>query len=160
MKTDLPDSAHEHETFFISKIDQGLGLNQRPRLTPDQHKLLQTPVHDLTSEQSDALTDLNDLAVAALRSAYESDTSLRFTEGMSGHDRRVLINEPMERWKEHNRGIYRASENVITGIVQNWYLEGGRQQERKAAKSILPGCLGVLGLLILAAAVTFRTARR
>ena len=116
--------ADEHEAFFVVKIDQGLAAERRPKLTDEQRRLLSTPVLALTPEESQVLSDLQDLGVTALRSAYARDTSLEFTEGMSGHDRRTLINEPMEQWKRHNRGIYETSENVITGIVQTWYLDG------------------------------------
>ena len=35
------------------------------------------------------------------------------------------ISDAVDWWKENNRGLYSTSNSMLSGLVQNWYLEKG-----------------------------------
>ena len=81
------------------------------------------------------------------------------------------ISDAVDWWKENNRGLYSTSNSMLSGLVQNWYLEkgrpsadgnSGRDLEVAAAKSaIKQGCgLGaILALPMYLAAIPFACQR-
>ena len=81
------------------------------------------------------------------------------------------ISDAVAWWKEHNRGIHNTSNAMLSGLVQNWYLEKGRQsadgksgrelEVAVAKRAIKSGCgLGaVLALPMSLAAIRFTCQR-
>lgn len=120
----MADSAEE---FFISKIEQGLSYSSEP-LSEEEHRILRTAAINLPHESEftpDKGRALNAKCVGALAEAYARDTA--------GKNRDAAL-----LWRGNNDQLYRSSQLVISGIVQNWYLSVGRAQEKKAT-----GCLPV-----------------
>lgn len=129
----MADSAEE---FFISKIEEGL-FYSADSLSKEEQRLLRTPVINIPTHAFSPQKGqrLNAKCVGALAEAYARDTA--------GENRNAAVH-----WRENNDQLYRSSQAVVSGIVQNWYLSVGRAQEKRAT-----GCLPVLLVVTLVSTV-------
>lgn len=118
------------EDFFIQEIKEGVRLNGEV-LTEDEEKILKTDIFTVTESgefESESMRKLNDKCVRALSKSYSFVIA----------DNNINRNLNVRYWRDNNGYVYKHSKNVISGIVQNWYLSVGRKQE----KSI--GCLSII----------------
>ncbi len=118
------------EDFFIKEIKEGARLNGEV-FTEDEEKILKTDISTVTESgkfESESMRKLNDKCVRALSKSY----SFAIADNNINRDLNVRY------WRDNNGHVYKHSKNVISGIVQNWYLSVGRKQE----KSI--GCLSII----------------
>lgn len=118
------------EDFFIQEIKEGVRLNGEV-LTEDEEKILKTDIFTVTESgefESESMRKLNDKCVRALSKSYSFVIA----------DNNINRNLNVRYWRDNNGYVYKYSKNVISGIVQNWYLSVGRKQE----KSI--GCLSII----------------
>jgi len=128
---------HEHlfgEDFFIQEIKEGVRLNGE-ELTEEEEKILKTDIFTVTQSggfESESMRELNDKCVRALSKSY----SFAIAENNINRVSNALY------WRENNGYVYKHSKNVISGIVQNWYLSAGRKQEKSV------GCLSVIIIAI------------
>ena len=74
---------------------------------------------------------LNDRCISALVLSYKIDTE--------GKNRQAGV-----EWKTANEGLYNSSQSFISAIVQNWYLDKGREQEKNTF-----GCFSVILFIFL-----------
>ena len=107
------------EEFFLEKIEQGSNIV----LTDIDRSILLTSVHEeINYDQLNVsvarLPQLNEIGIKGLTSAYKQDTVGRNKDA-------GLV------WDKHNVSIYKNSQCLISGIVQNWYLTEGRPLEKK-----------------------------
>lgn len=118
------------EDFFIQEVKEGVRLNGEV-LTEDEEKILKTDIFTVTESgkfESESMRKLNDKCVRALSKSYSFVIA----------DNNINRNLNVRYWRDNNGYVYKHSKNVISGIVQNWYLSVGRKQE----KSI--GCLSII----------------
>jgi hypothetical protein len=131
------------EEFFVKKIEQGLGTRV---LSDDERQFLLTPVTEAMSGSGftpAAAQNLQSKAMKALTVAYNEDTQ--------GKNRRAGV-----LWRDNNKAIYEHSQLVISGIVQNWYLEVGRSLEKRAFGCATAAAVGLVCVLLVALAVAGR----
>lgn len=108
------------EEFFIRKIKEALAENSE-LLSPEEEEFLRTSVLEIgenpvfTPEWGQALQTK---CARALTTAYKRDTG--------GKDIDAAI-----RWRKSNEALYKDSQSVISGVVQNWYLSAGRALEKQ-----------------------------
>ena len=79
----------------------------------------------LSAPYSEASKKLNDKCVRALQKSYSYATA--------DNNNQRKINARF--WNSNYRSLYNYSKNVISGIVQNWYLSIGKTQEGQAMGS-------------------------
>jgi len=118
------------EDFFIQEIKEGVRLNGEV-LTEDEEKILKTGIFTVTKSEkfeSESMRKLNDKCVRALSKSY----SFAIADNNINRDLNVRY------WRDNNGYVYKHSKNVISGIVQNWYLSVGRKQEKSV------GCLSII----------------
>lgn len=118
------------EDFFIQEIKEGVKLNGEV-LTEEEEKILKTDIFTVTQSgklESESMRKLNDKCVKALSKSYSFAIA----------NNNINRNLNARYWRDNNGYVYKHSKNVISGIVQNWYLSVGRKQE----KSI--GCLSII----------------
>ncbi len=145
------------EAFFFRKINEGLRVQGFSGLSSEEAELLNTPVLEIDQHagfSAERLRQLDARCVEALKSAYAADT---------GSSSNRVINEYVDEWKRHTRGIHDRSSRTISGVVQNWYLGGGRQQEKGAARRFLKlglGCASAVGAITIVIAVSFAVGAR
>lgn len=119
------------EDFFIQEIKEGARLNGEP-LKEEEEKILKADIFTVTQSgkfDSESMRKLNDKCVRALSKSY----SFAIANNNTNRD----LNS--RYWRDNNGYVYKHSKNVISGIVQNWYLSNGRKQEKEAF-----GCLSVI----------------
>ncbi len=132
------------EEFFINKIEQGLRLKGL-KLTPKEKQILLTPTEKLIRQELSSFTpeeaqETNNKCIEALRIIYAQDMA-------KDKNRKVAL-----LWRENNEAVYKFSEIGLSGIVQNWYLSVGRQQEKQFNKGCLFSviiAIGAVSALIL-----------
>ena len=104
-------SEHPCEEFFIRKIKEGLAIHSEV-LAPEEEKLLRTHVSVLSETPSfspEKAQTLQQKCTGALNESYARDT----TRG----NREAAV-----EWRTNNEKLYKHSQCVVSGIVQNWYL--------------------------------------
>ena len=123
----------EPEDFFVGKIKLGLG---EAGLSQEEEEYLRLPVTQLESSSytQDQAKTLQDSCIAALTRRYQEEISV-------ARERAVL-------WRNKNEQLYAESDQIISAVVQNWYLQEGRGQEKRAAT----GCASIL---VIAAVLAF-----
>ena len=107
------------DLFFVEKIEQGLKSSQS--LSPNERAFLFMQPTQLTNPKALSPTqakNLNDKCIPALTTSYKQDTS--------GKNKKAALH-----WNAFNEWQYENSECMISGIVQNWYLNEGRPLEKK-----------------------------
>jgi len=120
------------DEFFFEKIQEGLSLSS-DSLSEEELEFLSLPLSELDENAiftPEEAQKLNAKCIGALSEIYARDTT--------GKNRQAAL-----LWRESNEGIYKYSDSIISGIVQNWYLSVGRAQEKKAA-----GCLPIIVVVI------------
>lgn len=107
------------DEYFVERIDQGLqGIGP---LTELERDILLTEVDSLETLEGfspEMAQSLNEKGVRALSIAYKQDTA--------GKNKKAGL-----EWNEFNELLYKHSQCVISGVVQNWYLTEGRPLEKK-----------------------------
>ena len=134
------------ETFFVQKIEQGIG----PHLTDRERDMLLTPVAELAgafNPEEGVLLQVK--CFKALSNAYRTDAGNTPLSPASAAERRSNA----EKWREANVLLYQSSNRVISGVVQNWYLSEGRKLEAQTRLRPLIAAAVVVGLLLLAVVV-------
>jgi len=122
------------EEFFITKIIEGLAGDSNA-LSEQEELILMTPASELSNKniEPEELRKLQNKCISALRNAYAKDTATK--------NREVML-----WWRKNNEMIYKYSQLVLSGMVQEWYLTVGQSQEKKAA-----GCIALLVLFLFIA---------
>jgi hypothetical protein len=107
------------DIFFVEKIEQG--LDSKDPLTESEKVSLMVSVKNLGESAGVSAAKaqaLNEKCIAALTAAYKQDTAGKHKD--AGRE-----------WNKFNELLYKHSESVVSGIVQNWYLGEGRPLEKK-----------------------------
>ena len=114
------------EDFFIKEIKDGAAMNGEP-LTDREEKMLRSGVTDVVTSgiySQDESKKLNDKCVRALSKSYSFATADNNIERMSN----------ARMWKMSYEYVYRGSKNIISGVVQNWYVSQGANLEKQVIK--------------------------
>jgi hypothetical protein len=129
------------EDFFIQEIKEGVRLNGEV-LTEDEAKILKTDIFTVTKSgkfESESMRNLNDKCVRALSKSYSFAIA----------DNNIQRVSNARYWRDNNGYVYKHSKNVISGIVQNWYLSVGRKQEKSiGCLSVIIVAIGIISLAI------------
>lgn len=129
---------HPSEEFFIRKIEEGLAADLKS-LDPNEQALLRKPVSELAADPTfspERARDLNAKCIGALAQAYARDTA--------GNNRQAAL-----EWRNNNESIYDHSQLTVSGIVQNWYINVGRAQEKRVfGPTLLVWLLGAVAALV------------
>jgi len=126
------------EDFFIEKIEEGLKLSN-DKLSSKERSILLSPIESLSDDNfsPEKGQKLNDKCIEALRAAYSNDMEIRAEAKEFAKKAGIRNVNPALRWRRMNEGLYKNSGLVLSGIVQNWHLSVGRNQEKQYNK----GCL-------------------
>ena len=119
------------EDFFMKEIKDGAAMNGE-LLTDQEEKVLRSGVTDVVTSgiySQDESKKLNDKCVRALSKSYSFAIA----------DNNVNKRLNARLWRDNNGYVYKHSKNVISGVIQNWYLSEGRRQEKETF-----GCLSVI----------------